>query len=117
MKLAVISGADAVKALRKIGYEFDELEGKHRMVRHRSPPHGRLSIRNHMELAKGTPRALIRQAGLSGGIPSSVVTLLLGSLCLMWRSSGKLRFQGFALLAHLHDFFVPPIIPSLISVD
>ena len=65
MKLPVISGADAVKALRKIGYEFDEQEGSHMIVRHRYPPHRRLSIPNHKELAKGTLRALIRQAGLT----------------------------------------------------
>lgn len=65
MKLPVISGADAIKALRKIGYEFDEQEGRHVIVRHRQPPYRRLSIPNHKELAKGTLRALIRQAGLT----------------------------------------------------
>ena len=65
MKLPVISGTEAVKALRKIGYEFDEQEGSHIIVRHQHPPHRRLSIPNHKELAKGTLRALIRQAGLT----------------------------------------------------
>ena len=65
MKLPVISGAEAVKALRKIGYVFDEQEGSHMIVRHQDPPHRRLSIPNHKELAKGTLRALIRQAGLT----------------------------------------------------
>ena len=65
MKLPVVSGADAVKALRKIGYEVDEQEGSHIVVRHRQPPHRRLSMPNHKELAKGTLRALIRQAGLT----------------------------------------------------
>ena len=35
------------------------------IVRHIRPPHRRLSIPNHKELAKGTLRALIRQAGLT----------------------------------------------------
>ncbi len=44
MKLPVVSGSDAVKAFRKVGYEF----------RHAEPPHRRLSIPDHKELAKGT---------------------------------------------------------------
>lgn len=65
MKLPIISGAEAVKAFRRIGYDFDEQEGSHIIIRHRFPPHRRLSIPNHKELAKGTLRALIRQAGLT----------------------------------------------------
>ena len=65
MKLPVVSGSEAVKALRKLGYELDEQEGSHMIVRHIRPPHRRLSIPNHKELAKGTLRALIRQAGLT----------------------------------------------------
>ena len=65
MKLPVVSGAEAVKALRKMGYEFDDQEGSHIIVRHLQPPHRRLSVPNHKELAKGTLRKLIRQAGLT----------------------------------------------------
>jgi len=65
MKLPVLSGADAVKALRGAGYEFDEQHGSHIILRHINPPHRRLSVPNHKELAKGTLRALIREAGLS----------------------------------------------------
>jgi predicted RNA binding protein YcfA (HicA-like mRNA interferase family) len=57
MKLPVISGAETVKAFRRIGYEFDEQEGSHIIIRHQLPPHRRLSIPNHKELAKGTLRA------------------------------------------------------------
>jgi hypothetical protein len=35
------------------------------ILRHADPPHRRLSVPNHKELAKGTPRALIREAGLT----------------------------------------------------
>jgi predicted RNA binding protein YcfA (HicA-like mRNA interferase family) len=52
MKLPVVSGAEAIKALRQIGYEFDQQEGSHIIIRHRDPPHRRLSIPNHRELAK-----------------------------------------------------------------
>jgi predicted RNA binding protein YcfA (HicA-like mRNA interferase family) len=65
MKLPVVSGSEAVKAFRKIGYEFDVQEGSHMILRHSSPPHRRLSVPNHKELAKGTLRALIREAGLT----------------------------------------------------
>ena len=65
MKLPVISGAQAVKALRRIGYEVDVQEGSHIVLRHSQPPHRRLSVPNHKELAKGTLRALIRASGLT----------------------------------------------------
>ena len=65
MKLPVISGADAVKAFQKAGYEVDEQHGSHIIVRRADPPHRRLSIPNHKGLAKGTLRALIREAGLT----------------------------------------------------
>ena len=65
MKLPVVSGTEAVKAFRKVGYEFDDQEGSHILLRHTAPPHRRLSIPNHRELAKGTLRALIREAGLT----------------------------------------------------
>ena len=65
MKLPVVSGGEAVKAFRKLGYEFDEQHGSHMILRHAAPPHRRLSIPNHKELAKGTLRALIREAGLT----------------------------------------------------
>ena len=51
--------------LKKAGYEFDVQHGSHIIVRHDTPPHRRLSIPNHNELAKGTLRALIREAGLT----------------------------------------------------
>jgi hypothetical protein len=35
------------------------------ILRHSEPPHRRLSVPNHEELAKGTLRALIRYAGLT----------------------------------------------------
>ena len=35
------------------------------MLRHRDPPHRRLVIPDHRELARGTPRGLIRDAGLT----------------------------------------------------
>jgi len=55
-RLPVCSGADAVKAFRKICYELDHQTGSHLILRHTSGRH--LTIPNHRELAKGTLRAL-----------------------------------------------------------
>jgi predicted RNA binding protein YcfA (HicA-like mRNA interferase family) len=62
-RLPVCSGADAVKAFRHLGYEVDHQTGSHIILRH--PSQRRLTVPNHRELAKGTLRALIREAGLS----------------------------------------------------
>ena len=65
MKLPVVSGSQAVKAFGKIGYESDVQHGSHMILRATMPPHRRLSVPNNKELAKGTLRALIREAGLT----------------------------------------------------
>ncbi len=65
MKLPVVSGQQAVKAFQKLGYEVDGQHGSHIILRRAEPPHRRLSIPNHKEIAKGTLRALIREAGLT----------------------------------------------------
>ena len=62
-RLPVSSGADAVRAFRKIGYEVDHQTGSHMILRH--PSGRRLTVPNHREFAKGTLRALIRDAGLT----------------------------------------------------
>ena len=61
-RLPVCSGADAVRAFGRLGYEVDHQTGSHEILRH--PSSGRrLTVPNHPELAKGTLRALIRDAG------------------------------------------------------
>ena len=62
-RLPVCSGAEAVKAFRQLGYEVDHQTGSHIILRH--PSQRRLTVPNHRELAKGTLRALIREAGLT----------------------------------------------------
>ncbi len=64
-KLPVVSGADAVKAFEKIGYELSHQKGSHMILRRKDPPYRHLSIPNHKELAKGLLRGLIRDAGLT----------------------------------------------------
>jgi predicted RNA binding protein YcfA (HicA-like mRNA interferase family) len=63
-KLPVISGADCVKALGKIGFEVYRQRGSHIVVVRKSPP-SQTTIPNHKELDRGTLRAIIHQTGLT----------------------------------------------------
>ncbi|MBI1915456.1 MAG: type II toxin-antitoxin system HicA family toxin [Planctomycetes bacterium] len=60
-----LSGREVVGALRKIGYVFDHQRSSHIVLRQTAPPHRRLTVPDHDEVAKGTLRAIIRQAGLT----------------------------------------------------
>ena len=62
-KLPVCSGQDAIKAFRKLDYEVDHQTGSHIVLR--NPQGRRLTVPNHRELAKGTLRSLIREAGIT----------------------------------------------------
>jgi predicted RNA binding protein YcfA (HicA-like mRNA interferase family) len=64
-KLPVLSGKELCKILKKIGYSIDHQTGSHIILRNENPPHRRLTVPDHTEIAKGTLRAIIRQAGLS----------------------------------------------------
>ena len=59
----MISGDEFVRALRKIGYEWDHTEGSHMILFH--PSRRRLSVPRHTELGRGLTRKLIEQAGLT----------------------------------------------------
>lgn len=63
--LPVVSGGQVAKALEKIGYVLDRQRGSHMILRQPNPPHRRLTVPDHKEVAKGTLRAIIRQAGLT----------------------------------------------------
>jgi predicted RNA binding protein YcfA (HicA-like mRNA interferase family) len=64
-RLPVVSGRDLVKALAKTGYLQDHQRGSHIVLRQEAQPHRRLTIPDHKELARGTLRAIIREAGLT----------------------------------------------------
>jgi len=64
-KLPVISGSELIKIFKKLNYEIDHQIGSHVILRNKDPPYRRLTIPIHKELAKGTLRAIIREAGLS----------------------------------------------------
>jgi predicted RNA binding protein YcfA (HicA-like mRNA interferase family) len=51
--------------LGKLGYEKDRQTGSHIILRQGHPPFRRLTVPDHSEVAKGTLRAIIRQAGLT----------------------------------------------------
>ncbi|MGH7562885.1 MAG: type II toxin-antitoxin system HicA family toxin [Gemmatimonadota bacterium] len=52
-------------AMRKIGYEIDRQRGSHIVLRQQEPPHRRLVVPDHKEVARGTLRAILRSAGIS----------------------------------------------------
>ena len=54
-----------MKALSKIGYKVDHQTGSHIILRTTASPHRRLSVPNHKEMAKGTLRAILAEAGLT----------------------------------------------------
>ena len=60
-----VSGREVVKALQKIGYTRDRQRGSHIVLRQTVSPHRRITVPNHKEVAKGTLRAIVRQAGLT----------------------------------------------------
>ena len=62
-RLPMISGDDFVRAVGKIGYEWDHTEGSHMILLH--PSGGRLSVPRHRELGRGILRKLMRRAGLN----------------------------------------------------
>jgi len=64
-KLPVVSGKQLCKILGKIGYLADHQTGSHVILRHEDPPYRRLTVPDHKEIAKGTLRAVLRQAGLT----------------------------------------------------
>jgi predicted RNA binding protein YcfA (HicA-like mRNA interferase family) len=61
----VVSGKEVVKALSKIGYSLHHQTGSHMILRHREPPHRRITLPNHKEIANGTLRQVINDAGLT----------------------------------------------------
>lgn len=63
-KLPVVSGAECLKALSRVGFEVYRQRGSHIVLVRKSPP-AQTTIPNHRELDRGTLRAIIRQTGLT----------------------------------------------------
>jgi predicted RNA binding protein YcfA (HicA-like mRNA interferase family) len=64
-KLPLVSGKETVKVFLQVGYTVDHQTGSHVILRKEEPPHQRLTIPLHPELAKGTLRAILRQAEMT----------------------------------------------------
>ena len=64
-KLPVVSGQDVVRALGKLGYEVDRQRGSHIVLRQKDAPHRRAVVPDHSDVAKGTLRSIVREAGLT----------------------------------------------------
>lgn len=63
MKLPVVSGKEVVRVLMKLGYYVRDQKGSHVHLRH--PYRRPLMIPLHPTIAKGTLRAIIREAELT----------------------------------------------------
>ena len=63
-KLPVISGVECIKALEKIGFVVNRQRGSHITLVCQEPS-TQLTVPNHKTIAKGTLRAIIRDAGLT----------------------------------------------------
>jgi predicted RNA binding protein YcfA (HicA-like mRNA interferase family) len=64
-RLPVVSGRDAIRAFGRLGYVVDHHRGSHVTLGQNEAPHRRLVVPDHRTVAKGTLRALIREAGLT----------------------------------------------------
>ncbi|MBI5191284.1 MAG: type II toxin-antitoxin system HicA family toxin [Nitrospirae bacterium] len=64
-KLPAVSGKEICKALERAGYFMDYRTGSHIILRNENPPYRRLTVPNHKDVAKGTLRSIMRQAGLT----------------------------------------------------
>ena len=63
-KLPVVSGADVVRALGKVGFVVYRQRGSHITMVRGNPP-AQTTIPNHKELDRGTLRAILRHSGLT----------------------------------------------------
>ena len=64
-RLPVLSGREVVHALERVGYVRDRQRGSHIVLRATTSPYRRIVVPDHDEVARGTLRAIVRQAGLS----------------------------------------------------
>ena len=98
-KLPAVSGRAVVKALGTLGYAFDRQRGSHMILRHRDPPHRRVVVPDHPEVAKGTLRAIIREVGLSVEGFSALLCRADERLSVLKRRAGRARRLGVVLCA------------------
>jgi len=64
-EVPLVSGRETVRALARIGFEVDRQRGSHIILRQSRPPHRRIVVPDHDQLAKGTLRAIWWHPGLT----------------------------------------------------
>ena len=65
-KLPVVSGKEVIKALSKIGFKHVRTSGSHAILNKQTEKGKRtIPVPLHRELAKGTLKSIMKQAGLS----------------------------------------------------
>ena len=62
-KLPVLSGVKVIKALTRFGYHVTDQKGSHVHLKH--PTRKPLTVPNHKEVARGTLKRIINDAGLT----------------------------------------------------
>jgi predicted RNA binding protein YcfA (HicA-like mRNA interferase family) len=60
-----VSGQQAVKAFRRIGYSLDHTVGSHAVLMHEGDPRKRLVVPLHRAVKVGTLSKLIKDAGIT----------------------------------------------------
>lgn len=65
MKLPTVSGLKIIKVLTKIGFEVVGKKGSHVRLKKKNDRTLIVIVPDHPELAKGTLKSILRQAGLS----------------------------------------------------
>ena len=66
MKAPVVSGKEMIKYLSKLGFEIVGRKGSHVRLKKQATPRNRIVIiPDHKELAQGTLRSILRQAGIT----------------------------------------------------
>ena len=65
-KMPVLSGKEIIKILSKLGYQHIRTRGSHMiMIKQTEKGKKMIPVPNHNELAKGTLKAIMNQAGLT----------------------------------------------------
>ena len=60
-----VSGKEAIRALRKLGFQLDRVEGSHHMMVKQGHPHAvPVPVHGSRSLPKGTLASIIRMAGV-----------------------------------------------------
>ncbi len=67
LKLPILSGKEVIKALSKLGFKHIRTKGSHAILNKQDKEKGKITVPVplHPELAKGTLKSIMNQAGIS----------------------------------------------------